>query len=216
MLQIDRIIGGVLDTNGYHLTDQKHHILIDAPAGAAKWLAERQIHPDALWLTHTHFDHVLDAAAIQKTYGCPLLCHPAGESMLRDPSLLKSFGFNLDFQPAIPDRLVTETDNLVLGSIPFSILHVPGHSRDSICFYAASEGQLFGGDVLFAGGVGRWDLPGGDGPLLLHGIQTKLYPLPASTRVHPGHGPSTTIGEERAHNPYTAPTPGRPGSLRGA
>jgi glyoxylase-like metal-dependent hydrolase (beta-lactamase superfamily II) len=89
-----------------------------------------------------------------------------------------------------------------LGGQIFDVLHVPGHCPGSLCFWHRESGHLFGGDVLFAGGVGRWDLPGGDRELLFRGIREKLYPLPEATEVHPGHGPSTTIGREKVGNPF--------------
>ncbi len=204
-MDIERFTGGVLDTNGYLLTEAGCAVLVDAPQGVARWLAEREVQLDALWLTHSHFDHVLDAAVVSRAHGCPLYCHAAGAAMLRDPSLLRRFGFDLEFEAVEPDHLIGESDSLTLGGLRFSLLHVPGHSPDSLCFYLESEATLFGGDVLFAGGVGRWDLPGGDGPLLFQGIRNKLYPLPEAVRVWPGHGPSTTIGAEKSGNPYVRP-----------
>jgi len=88
--------------------------------------------------------------------------------------------------------------------VDFQVLEVPGHCPGSLCFLRKKDGVLFGGDVLFAGGVGRWDLPGGDRELLLGGIRRKLLPLGDGIRVLPGHGPATTLGEERLHNPYLA------------
>jgi len=201
-MQIERFIGGVLDTNGYLVRSGDKAVMIDAPQGAADWLADQQVELEALWLTHTHFDHVLDAAAIKRDQGCPLLCHPKGEAMLEDPGMLKRFGFDLEFEAASPDGLVDESRTLELGRLRFTILYVPGHSPDSICFYEPTSANLFGGDVLFAGGVGRADLPGGDGPLLFDGIRHKLYPLPDEVRVWPGHGPCTTIGAEKVDNPF--------------
>ncbi|MFQ3577978.1 MAG: MBL fold metallo-hydrolase [Verrucomicrobiia bacterium] len=86
----------------------------------------------------------------------------------------------------------------------FALFHIPGHSPGSVAFYLPAHGLLVGGDVLFAGGIGRWDLPGGNGALLVQGIKQKLFPLPEDTLLLPGHGPTTTIGRERATNPFLA------------
>jgi len=204
-MQIERYVGGILDTNAYLLSEGSNHILIDAPQGANDWLQERAITLSALWLTHTHFDHVLDVAAIQRQHQCPVLCHALGEAMLADPSILRQFGFDLDFDAARADRLIDEGETLDFAGRNFELLFVPGHSPDSLCFYQREEAQLFGGDVLFAGGVGRADLPGGDWDQLVTGIRQKIFSLPDEVRVWPGHGPATTVGAEKASNPYVRP-----------
>jgi glyoxylase-like metal-dependent hydrolase (beta-lactamase superfamily II) len=101
-----------------------------------------------------------------------------------------------------PDILIEETPRSDFCGIPFSVLLVPGHCPGSLCFYSADHQVLFGGDVLFAGGVGRTDIPGGDHQLLIRGIREKLFLLPGDTVVLPGHGPPTTIGKERNTNPF--------------
>ena len=124
--------------------------------------------------------------------------------MVTDRDFFKGYGFGWEVEP-LPAAALTvleETNSQVLGGIDFQILLVPGHCPGSLCFLAKESGVLFGGDVLFAGGVGRWDLPGGDGALLFTGIRRKLWLLPADIRVLPGHGPATTIGIERMTNPY--------------
>ena len=95
---------------------------------------------------------------------------------------------------------IDEGDIVELGESKFKILHCPGHSPDSLCFY--TEGVLIGGDVIFQGAVGRTDLPGGNAEELMESIKTKILPLPDDTIIYPGHGPKTTLGEERKHNPY--------------
>jgi glyoxylase-like metal-dependent hydrolase (beta-lactamase superfamily II) len=100
------------------------------------------------------------------------------------------------------DILLKESKGQSMMGRHFDIHEVPGHCPGSICVHDSAAGHLFGGDVLFAGGVGRWDLPGGDKDLLLGGIHSKLLPLPEDTLVFPGHGPHTTIGVEKANNPY--------------
>jgi hydroxyacylglutathione hydrolase len=100
--------------------------------------------------------------------------------------------------------LIAETDHTDLGGVSLRVLEVPRHCPGSLCFFAPDDRVLFGGDVLFAGGVGRWDLPGGDGELLFSGIREKVLPLGDDVQVLSGHGPATTIGVERRTNPYLA------------
>jgi glyoxylase-like metal-dependent hydrolase (beta-lactamase superfamily II) len=128
--------------------------------------------------------------------------HPVTEEMLADKNLLRRFGIDLEVRPLKADILLREGKKQPLLGRHFDIHEVPGHCPGSLCIHDPSAGHLFGGDVLFASGVGRWDLPGGDKDLLLKGIQTKLLPLPDSTLVFPGHGSHTTIGVEKTTNPY--------------
>jgi glyoxylase-like metal-dependent hydrolase (beta-lactamase superfamily II) len=104
-----------------------------------------------------------------------------------------------------PDRIVAEGAGQDFLGLKLDVLDVPGHCPGSLCFHAPDDGLLVGGDVLFRGGVGRWDLPGGDGELLCRGIREKLFSLPDSTAVLPGHGPATTVGAEKATNPFVRP-----------
>jgi glyoxylase-like metal-dependent hydrolase (beta-lactamase superfamily II) len=122
--------------------------------------------------------------------------------MISDPEFFRSFGFQLEIEPVQPDFLIEETPQRAFAGLEFEVLDVPGHSPGSLCFHSREGELLVGGDVLFAGGVGRWDLPGGDGELLFRGIKTKLFPLGDDVLVLPGHGPATTIGRERRTNPF--------------
>jgi glyoxylase-like metal-dependent hydrolase (beta-lactamase superfamily II) len=192
--------GGALETNAYLLACPQGNLLIDAPQGAAE--AFREISIDLLLLTHGHFDHVWDAAAIARIHGCPVAMHATTEAMLADKNLLRRFGLDLEIEPVAASRLLRESRDQQLLGHSFHILEVPGHCPGSLCFYHPCEKSLFGGDVLFSGGVGRWDLPGGDKDLLLEGIQKKLFLLPPETHVYPGHGSATTIGQEKLFNPY--------------
>lgn len=194
--------GGDFETNCYLMETPEGRILFDAPQESAEWLSRESIHVDLLLLTHGHFDHVADAAAIQREHGCPVGIHADGVPMISDPAFFRSFGIPFEVEPCIPDLLLSESPDRTFLGKRFVLLEVPGHCPGSICFLDPETATLIGGDVLFAGGVGRWDLPGGDHDLLIGGIQTKLLPLDDAVRVLPGHGPATTIGRERASNPY--------------
>ena len=201
-LNFDRFTGGLFETNCYYLVESR--ILIDAPEGAAAWLRERGHQVSILLLTHGHVDHVWDAAQIQREHGCAVYYHPETEPMVLDPDFYKRFGFPWDVQPVQPGTHLTESPSVELGGQAFEVLEVPGHCPGSLCFLIREANILFGGDVLFAGAVGRWDLPGGNKELLLSGIRKKLLPLGDDVRVLSGHGPDTTIGEERLYNPYVS------------
>lgn len=194
--------GGIFETNCYLLDAPGGPILFDAPDGACAWLESHGLEPKMLLLTHGHFDHVPDVAKIKRRFGCQIGCHPDTVPMIAEPNFFRNVGFELEIEVAEPDFLIEETPARTFLGREFRVLEVPGHSPGSLCFYAADEGLLVGGDVLFAGGVGRWDLPGGDGELLFNGIRTKLYSLNDSVTVLPGHGAPTTIGTERRTNPF--------------
>ena len=199
-MELDAFTGGIFDTNTFFVHEAG--ILIDAPQDTAEWLAKSGYKVRTLLLTHAHIDHVWDAARIKAEHGCSVGYHMDGVPMLTEPNFFKKFGFNWEIAPVTADFLIDETDSLVVESIDFRVLHVPGHCPGSLCFLEKKENVLFGGDVLFAGGIGRTDLPGGDHDLLLRGIREKLWALDDDTTVLPGHGPATKIGIERRTNPF--------------
>lgn len=192
--------GGDLETNSFLIPTPGGNILVDAPEGAAEEFQGIPI--SLLFLTHGHFDHVWDAAAVARNHGCPVAMHPDTERLLADRGLLRRLGIDLEIEPVAAGLTISSEGPLTLLGKDFRVFHVPGHCPGSLCLLDPVGGILYGGDVLFSGGVGRWDLPGGDRDLLLEGIRSKLLPLPDPTLVCPGHGPLTTIGRERIHNPY--------------
>jgi glyoxylase-like metal-dependent hydrolase (beta-lactamase superfamily II) len=201
-MRIETFTGGIFDTNCFLLPE--HGILIDAPQDAADWLTRSGHKISLLLLTHGHIDHVVDAARIKREHSCRVGYHRDGLPLLTDPNFFKQFGFGWEIEPVAADFLIEESERLEFAGVPFRVLEVPGHCPGSLCFLALEDRVLFGGDVLFAGGVGRWDLPGGDGELLFAGIREKVLSLGDDVRVLPGHGPATTIGVERQSNPYLA------------
>jgi glyoxylase-like metal-dependent hydrolase (beta-lactamase superfamily II) len=199
-MEIDVFTGGLFDTNCFFLPE--YGILIDAPQTTVAWLKKNGHQVRTLLLTHAHIDHVWDAAAIRREHGCKVGYHADGVEMLTDPGFFKRFGMNWDIEPVTADFLIDETDSLTVEGWNCQVLLVPGHCPGSLCFFDRQERILFGGDVLFAGSIGRADLPGGDYDLLLRGIRDKLWPLGDDVKVLPGHGPATTIGIERRTNPF--------------
>lgn len=192
--------GGALETNAYLLACPGGNLLIDAPEGAARTFRNTPV--SMLLLTHGHFDHVWDAAEIARIHRCQVAMHPTTEEMLADRGLLKRLGIDLEIEPVAAGLKLHETKGIELLGRSFGVLEVPGHCPGSICLHDGAAGSLYGGDVLFSGGVGRWDLPGGDRDLLLSGIRNKILPLPEETVVYPGHGPATSVGREKITNPY--------------
>ena len=199
-MQIETFTGGIFDTNCFFLPE--HGLVIDAPQDAAAWLARRGAKVKTLLLTHAHIDHVWDAARIQRDHGCRVAYHIDGEEMITVPDYFLKYGYHWEIEPVKPDQHLNETASQIIEGLDFQILLVPGHCPGSLCFFAKEARILFGGDVLFAGGVGRWDLPAGDGPLLFRGIREKVFALDDDITVLPGHGPATKIGIERKTNPY--------------
>jgi hydroxyacylglutathione hydrolase len=202
MIDFQSFIGGIFETNAYLVSAPNGLILFDAPEGACQWLQKNGRRPDLLLITHGHVDHIQDAYAIKQRFGCKVGYHADSAPLIAEPGFFKQFGFALEVEPTKADFLIEETHSHNFLGLQFQIFLVPGHCPGSLCFYVPAEKILVGGDVLFAGSVGRTDLPGGDHQTLISNIKKKLYPLPDETKVLPGHGPATTIGYEKRHNPF--------------
>jgi glyoxylase-like metal-dependent hydrolase (beta-lactamase superfamily II) len=200
MLKFKTFTGGPFETNCFLVEAPGGNILFDAPEGADARFAGEKV--NLLVLTHGHWDHTADAAAIKRRHGCPVACHADTVPMVTEGDFFEKRGFPLRVEAVRPDLLLGEERGYDLLGLSADLLDVPGHCPGSLCFYFPEHAVLVGGDVLFHRGIGRWDLPGGDGELLLRGIREKLLTLPDYTVVLPGHGPSTTIGEERVSNPF--------------
>lgn len=203
MNEISMFTGGIAQTNGYVLKLPGGTLLVDSPEGVAAWLKRRGVKVDALLLTHQHFDHVLGAAEVVADHGCKVF---AWAPLSKDLTLERLFGAVTGTAYEVAEFTVDEvlegrSKIEVLGE-RVSLFHIPGHSQDGVCFYLPARGLLFGGDVLFLDGVGRTDFPGGSFQQLAAGIEKHLWPLPDATVVYPGHGEDTTIGRERAENPF--------------
>jgi hydroxyacylglutathione hydrolase len=194
--------GGIFETNSYLVEAPEGWILFDAPDGACAWVESRDVDLKLLLLTHGHFDHVPDVAKIKRQFKCQIGCHPQTAPMISDPEFFRSFGFELELEPTQPDFFIEETAARNFLGLEMQVLEVPGHCPGSLCFFSRTDQLLIGGDVLFAGSIGRGDLPGGDVDLLIAEIRKKLFPLGDNVLVLPGHGPPTNIGTERMTNPF--------------
>jgi hydroxyacylglutathione hydrolase len=202
MSEFQTFIGGIFDTNAYLVKAPAGEILFDAPTGTLGWLEQQNLTPHLLLITHGHIDHIDDAAKIKKRFGCQVGCHADSVPLISNPDFFKQFGFFLEPEPVQPDFLISEGKSQDFLSSIFDVLLVPGHCPGSLCFFSPEENFLVGGDVLFAGSIGRTDLPGGNHSELIENLFSKVLVLPDGTRVLPGHGPVTTIGEEKRHNPF--------------
>lgn len=198
--------GGLFQTNAYLLSKQGEGggaWLFDAPEGVADWLDSLGVRPAALYLTHQHHDHVVGAGEAQERFGIPIHAFAEPSEELTLASRLEAMtGMPCDLDAYRVDGLIAGGGDVDLAGEQARVLHVPGHSPDSVVFSIPRLELLVGGDVLFRGSIGRTDFPHGYHDLLISGIREKLWPLPDATQVLPGHGPATSIGLEKASNPY--------------
>jgi hydroxyacylglutathione hydrolase len=166
-------------------------------------IAEAQVSVDKIWLTHGHVDHVGGAAELKAKLKVPIEGPHRDDRYLLDHVVDTARMFGIEGVANVtPDRWLEEGERVEVGDLTFDILHCPGHSPGSVAFINAAQRLAIVGDVLFAGSIGRADLPGGDHHRLLRSIRDKLLPLDDDVTVLSGHGPVTTIGRERATNPF--------------
>lgn len=197
---------GVIQTNCYIVACDKtlEAAIIDPGGHPERILAEaerRGLQVTYILNTHGHFDHTDGNNALKAATGAPLAMHPADVPLLRASGGAAWFGLRGDPSPP-PDLELADGDELEVGSLRFQVLHTPGHTPGHVSFYEPAAGVVFDGDVLFAMGVGRTDLPGGNWDQLLDSIRRVLFALPDETKVYAGHGPATTIGAEKRGNPW--------------
>jgi hydroxyacylglutathione hydrolase len=184
-------------------------VVVDAPPdpqSVLELLGEKRLTPVALLLTHGHVDHTGGAGEVARAGGVRTFVHPADDFLTLDPEsqLRMLFGFVPagDFEPPPDMESLTDGSTLELAGLDIEVVHTPGHTPGHCCFRLAAAEILLSGDQLFAGSIGRTDLPGGDTATLARSMRERIMTLPDDTRVLPGHGPETTIGRERASNPY--------------
>jgi glyoxylase-like metal-dependent hydrolase (beta-lactamase superfamily II) len=198
---------GALQCNCSVLGDEASHeaIVVDPGDDIPRIMAILQRHSltvKQILITHAHIDHIAGAARLKKLTGAPILYNP------RDLPLVKMMDMQAGWlnmpTPEVhpPDDTLEDGHIIAITGVTGHVLHTPGHTQGSVCLHLPAHNLLLAGDTLFAGSVGRTDLPGGDGPTLLRSIHDKLLPLPDETVVIPGHGPRTTIAAERESNPF--------------
>lgn len=197
-----------LGTNAYLWRDPERGeaLLIDAPPGAADAVADHLRHSGdrlvGVWLTHGHWDHMLDAASFNAK-GIPIWAHEGDRALIEDPESMAAFSMpGLRMRPARIARWLEHGERLELWGREVEVRHVPGHSPGSVLFYFPDDEVACSGDVVFAGGVGRTDLPLASWDELERSIRGQVYSLPDETVLLPGHGEPTTVGDERRSNPF--------------
>lgn len=200
-MKITSYTGGFTQTNGYLIETPDGNLIVDAPEGIADWLSEKGVRADDVLLTHQHYDHVVDAAALQGG-GARLHAFAPYSQDLTLEAAARAWGMPISVEPYRIDSLLQVNRPLCIAGLEIHMAHVPGHATDSVIFHLPADDLVFSGDTLFAGSIGRTDLPGGSTRQLLEGISRHLLKMPAETRVLSGHGPATTIGREAAGNPF--------------
>jgi hydroxyacylglutathione hydrolase len=204
-MKYERIVVGALETNCYlvYCEETRECAVVDPGADAEKiihLIEKKELTPSVLINTHGHVDHVGANKDIKDKFGIPLCIHASDSRMLGN-IVATAMGFFLGAKKSPqPDRFLVDGDKIQVGKQYLEVIHTPGHSPGSVSL--AGDGFLLTGDVLFCGGVGRTDLSGGSWQVLEESIRNKIYSFPDTTEVLPGHGPLTTIGQEKLSNPF--------------
>ncbi len=207
-MNIETIVVGPFEVNCYLVWEKEDGagVIID-PGDEDELIAERIAKNDitvkAILLTHGHGDHIAAVEPLKKKYNVPLYIGAGDEELLASPSANVSamFGHEIVCPPA--EHVVSDGDVVKAGSLTFTVFATPGHTRGGICYFGGNN--LFCGDTLFNGSIGRTDLPGGNLEQLLKSIETNILTLPDEIKCYPGHGPLTTVGNERKFNPFLNP-----------
>lgn len=211
-MNIRRFVANTIGENCYIVWDDTlEGVIIDCGAWdeakevkIAQFIEDNKIRPRYALQTHMHFDHIFGLPFLQQQYGLHPMCHaleqPVYEAM---PAMARDwFGFTMP-EPLVPiQEYLSDQQELTFGHTTIRVLFTPGHTPGGLCFYFPDDKVLFSGDTLFQGSIGRADLPGGNMDALIESIRTKILSLPDEVVIYPGHGPSTTVGEERRMNPY--------------
>ena len=207
-MKVERFLTGILSTNCYVAWNEqtKEAVIVDPAAYSkklAEFLREEGLKPQAVLLTHGHFDHIMGLDALLEEYPVPVYVHEAEKGLIADPktNLSLTYTNGYVFEDA---TYVTDCQKIAAAGVTFEVLFTPGHTSGGCCYYAETENMLFSGDTLFRCSVGRSDLPTGDETTLIRSIKEKLLVLPENTVVYPGHMAATTIQTEKTANPFLA------------
>jgi glyoxylase-like metal-dependent hydrolase (beta-lactamase superfamily II) len=206
VLRVDQVPLGPIGTNCYVVREDasaSEAVVVDPSGDAAELrllLARLGARCAGILLTHGHWDHLVGVADLAEGTGAPVYMAEGERSLLEDPNRFTPSGITL--RPYTPDVALQGGETIELAGMTFEVVPVPGHSPAHLAYH--TDGSLFSGDVLFAGSVGRADLPGADWDTLLASIRSLVDTYPAETVVYPGHGPTTTLGAELARNPFLA------------
>ena len=205
-LEVKNIVVSSCATNCYvcYNDETREGFIVDPGAGAARIkakLLELGVKPMYILLTHGHFDHIGAAAELKQEYDIPVLAYEGEKQLLSDPQDNLSLPFEGEAVCLSADRYLSDGEQLEVCGFKARVIHTPGHTKGSICYYFEDEGILFSGDTLFCGSLGRTDFPGGSTKDIMYSIIRRLFVLPEGTRVFPGHNEPTTIADEKKYNP---------------
>lgn len=208
-MKIDRLVLGAFQTNCYVLRANetaKNCLIIDPglePESLLRFLHDNNLNPQAIILTHGHADHTAGVGPLRDNFSAiKLYIHELDDDMLTGATNNLSELADRQYRTEHADSFLNDADELQLAQICFQVLHTPGHTPGGVCLYCKDDHLVFVGDTLFADSVGRTDLTGGDFNTLISSVKEKLFTLTDDTVVYPGHGPATTIGREKAYNPF--------------
>lgn len=200
---------GAIEANCYLLFDRKSKSAFVIDPGGDAALIKETLKGNGLKIayivnTHAHFDHVSANTELKEATGAPIALHGDDVGLLVEAHEHAAiWGVKISAQSG-PDVIMKDGEKLQAGSVTLDVLHTPGHTPGGVCLYYKDAGVLFTGDTLFAGSIGRTDLEGGSSGALLKSIKNRLLPLGDNVIILPGHGPASTIGEEKEHNPFVA------------
>lgn len=205
-LELQKCILGTVFTNCYFLKNKDIAELLivdpaDAPERIFQKVSDMQAKPAGILLTHGHYDHILAVEAVKAQYGIPVYACRQEQELLADPQMNMS-GYSGRGSAVKPDVLLDDLDVFEAAGFSVQMLHTPGHTKGSCCYYLKDEAVLFSGDTLFYGSVGRTDFPGGSTAEIVRSLHRLVDSLPEETEVFPGHDASTTIGYEKRYNPF--------------
>jgi glyoxylase-like metal-dependent hydrolase (beta-lactamase superfamily II) len=210
MISVQSFTANPYQENCYVLFDESNECIIIDPGAytsqeqneLSRFIGSKKLKPVRLLNTHCHIDHVLGNAFVHSLYGLLPEFHSLELELLHAiPSYAPQMGIRYELSP-LPETYLSESGKIAFGQSELELIFAPGHSPGHLCFYSPADNFLIGGDVLFYQSIGRTDLPGGNHQQLLDTIKHKLFNLPTDCVVYPGHGPSTQIGFEKAHNPF--------------
>jgi glyoxylase-like metal-dependent hydrolase (beta-lactamase superfamily II) len=210
MITVARFTVNPMQVNSYLLYDETGECLVvdagfysrEEEESLMEFIRKHTLTPVRMVNTHCHFDHIMGVELIRKRFRIPFSCHPDERFWIRNGPVQSSlFGIKMK-DISEPDGYLYENEPVVFGNSALNVLHVPGHSPGHVVFHSPGDSLLISGDVLFRGSIGRSDFPGGNAESLLRNIHAKLMVLPPETVVWCGHGPETTIGTEKAANPF--------------
>lgn len=205
-ISVNSMMLGVVGTNCYIVSndDTKEAVVIDPGDEAEKvndFLKKNGLTPKAVLLTHGHFDHIMGVDGVRDAWQVPVYVSEPEKALMEDP-LLNGCGMIGRSVSVKADKFLKDKEEVAFGGMLFEVIYTPGHTGGGVCYYMPQTELLFSGDTLFQGSVGRTDLPTGSMSTLVRSIKERLVNLPEDTKVLPGHGPSSTIGEEKKYNPY--------------